>query len=98
MGRRQCKNSFNILKSNMITPESNEHTTGRLEHTNPEEVEEINFKRNLVKMMETLQQEVKNSLKEMEEKTNKKLEEINKSLKHTQENQEKSIKQVKKTV
>ena len=41
-------------------------------------------------MMETFKQEVKNSLKEMEEKTNKKLEEIKKSLKATQE---KTIKQ-----
>lgn len=49
-------------------------------------------------MMETIKQEVKNPFKEMEEKTNKKLEEINKSLKDTQENQEKAIKQVKETV
>ena len=66
MGRSQCKNSFNILKSN-ITPESCEHTTERLEHSNPEKVEEIDFKCNLMKIMETRKQEVKNSLKEIEE-------------------------------
>ena len=49
-------------------------------------------------MIETFKEEVKNSLKEMEKNTNKKLEEINKSLKETQENQEKAIKQVKETV
>ena len=36
-------------------------------------------------MMVAFKEEVKNSLKEMEEKTTKKLEEINKSLKETQE-------------
>ena len=49
-------------------------------------------------MMETHKQEVKNSLKEMEENTNKTLKEINKSLKDTHENQEKAIKQVMETV
>ena len=34
-----------------------------------------------MKMTEGLKEEMKNSLKEVEEKTNKKLEEINKSLK-----------------
>ena len=48
-----------------------------------------------MKMMETFKKEVKNSIKEMEGKTIKKLEEINKSL---QEKQEKAIKQVKETV
>ena len=42
-------------------------------------------------MFEALKEKMKNSLKEMKEKTNKKLEEINKSLKG---NQEKAIKQV----
>ena len=77
MDRHQGKNSSDNLKSNMITAESSEHATGRLEHPNPEEVEEMDFKRNLMKMMETLKQEVKNSLKEMEEKTNKKKKLIN---------------------
>ena len=78
----------------MVTPEPRDHTTGRLDHSNPEEVEESDFKHNFLKMMETFKEEMKNSLKEME-KTNKKLEEINKSFKETQENQEKTIKQVK---
>ena len=73
----------------MITAESSRHATGRLEHPKPEEVKEIDFKHNLMKIMETLKQKTKNSHKEMEEKTNKKLEEMNKSLKDTQENQEK---------
>ena len=82
----------------MITPESSEQATGRLEHPNPEEVEEIYFKCNIMKVIETLKQEVKNSLKEMDEKTIKKFEEINNSFNHTQENQQKAIKQVMETV
>ena len=46
-------------------------------------------------MFETLKEEMRNSLKEMEEKTNKKLEDISKSLK---ENQEKSVKRMKETI
>ena len=46
-------------------------------------------------MFETLKEEMKNSLREVEEKTDKKLEEISKFLK---ENQEKVIKQIKKMI
>ena len=82
----------------MITPESSKHATGRLKYPNPEEKEEIDFKCSIVKVIETLKQDEKNSFKEMEEKTNKKLEEMNKFLKDTQENQEKAIKQVREIV
>ena len=71
MGRHQCKDSSNNLKRNIVTPESSEHAKGRLKHSNIDEVKEINFKCNLMKMMEPLKQEVKNSLKEMEKKTHK---------------------------
>ena len=71
----------------MATPESSGHTTGIPEHPTPADAEENNLKYNLMKMVETLKEEMKNSLKEMEEKTNKKLEEINKSLNETQEKQ-----------
>ena len=89
MGRCQCKNSSNNLKNN-LTPESSEHTTGRLEHPHPEEVEKID----IVKVIQSLKQDVKIPLKKWR-KRQKKLEEINKSPK---ENQEKTIKQVKQTV
>ena len=65
----------------MITPESSGHTTGRLEPANPEEVEEIDFKCNIMKVLENIKQNVKNSFKQMDEKTTKNLEEMNKSLK-----------------
>ena len=46
-------------------------------------------------MFETLKEETRNSPKETEGKTNKKLEDISKSLK---ENQEKAIKHMKETI
>ena len=78
MDRRQCKNFSNNLKNNMITPEPSEHTTGRLEHPN-QEIEKID----IMKVIESLKQDVKNSLKEMGEKNYKIFEEMNKSVKDT---------------
>ena len=54
MGRHQWKNSSNNLKSSMVTPEPIGHTTGRLDHPNPEEAEGNDFKHNFMKMIETL--------------------------------------------
>ena len=51
-----------------------------------------------MKVIESLKQDVKNSLKEMDEKYSKKFEEMSKSVKHTLGNQEKTIKQVMETV
>ena len=87
IGRCQCKNSSNNLKSNTKTPEPNELTTGGLEQPNPEEVEKID----IMKVIESLKQEMKNSLKEMDEKNNKKFEKMNKSVKDTLGKQEKTI-------
>ena len=50
----------------MVPPEPSRHTTGRLDHPNPEGIEENDFKHNFMKMMETFKEEVKNSLNEME--------------------------------
>lgn len=94
----QCKNSTNILQNNIVPPEMRGHTTGRLDHAVPEDIKGNNFKCYLMKMMETLKEEMKNSLKENELKINKKVEEINKSLKEIQENQERAIKQAKERV
>ena len=66
MGRLQCKNFSNNLKGNMTTPDSRDHSTRRLEHPIPKEVEEIDFKQNIMKIIEDLKQEVKNCYKEME--------------------------------
>ncbi|KAL6080965.1 hypothetical protein STEG23_016230 [Scotinomys teguina] len=62
----------------------------RPERTNAEEAESIT-KNDFQKVIEALKEEMKNSLKELEEQTNKKLEE-------NKESQEKAIKQMKKTV
>ena len=56
-------------------------TTARLEHPKADETEENDLKNNLMKMIEAIKEEMKNSLKEIEEKANKILEESNKSLK-----------------
>ena len=53
------------------TPEPSGHTTGWLCHANSEEAEENDFKHNLMKMMESIKKEIKNSHKEIEEKTNR---------------------------
>ena len=62
MGRHQCKSYSINLKSNMLTPEPSGHTKGRLDHPNPEEVQESYFKCNFMKMMENFKEEVKHSL------------------------------------
>ena len=109
MGRRQGKNSSNNLKNNMKTPDPNDPTIERLEPLNSEEV----GKSAIMKAIESLKQDMNNSLKEldekynkrieemskeMDEKYNKKFEEMSKSMNDTLGNQEKTIKQVMETV
>ena len=48
-------------------------TTGRPGHSNSEEAERKDLQQNFMKMIGTLKEEMNNSLKEMEEKINKKL-------------------------
>ena len=78
----------------MKTPDSKDPTTEGLEHLNPEEVE----KSAIMKAIESLKQDMNNSLKELDEKYNKKFEEMSKSVNDTLGNQEKTIKQVMETV
>lgn len=73
MGRQQYKNTFNSIKSNMAPTESSSSTTERPEHPNSDEAEENNLKNNFMKMIEALKEEMKISLKEIEESTNKKI-------------------------
>ena len=68
----------------MVIPEPSGHIAGRLHNPNPEEAEENDFKCNFMKMKEMFKEEIKSSLKEMVEKTNKNLEEMNKSRKESQ--------------
>ena len=92
---RQGKNTLNTTKSDKTLTKTSDITAARLEHPNTDEAKENYLKNNFWRMFEALKEETKSSLKEMEEKTNKKLEEISKSLK---ENQEKAIKQMKETI
>ena len=43
----------------MVTQEPSDHTTGRLDHPNPEEVEENGFKLSFMKMLETFRENEK---------------------------------------
>ena len=79
----------------MVTPEPSGHTTGRLDHPNPEEAEENNFKCNFMRMMETFKEEMKKSLKEWKKRKNWK-KSINLSEKHKKT--KKKIKQMKQIV
>ena len=72
IGRRQGKTSSNNLKNNMKTPYPNDPTIEGLEHSNPDEVE----KSAIMKAIESLKQDMNNSLKELDEKYNKKFEEM----------------------
>ena len=64
-----------------------------LEHINPEV-----GKSAIMKAIESLKQDMNNSLKELDEKYNKKFEEMSKSINDTLGNQEKTIKQVMESV
>lgn len=80
MEKPQCKNTNNSLKKNMATLEPSD-STRRLEHHNPEETKESNLNYNLIKVIGSLKELMKNSLKKLEGKPNKILREIKKSLK-----------------
>ena len=109
IGRYQGKNSSNNLKNNMKTPDPSDLMTEGLEHPIPEEVENSV----IMKAIESLKQSVNNSLKEIEDKYNKKIEEMSKEMEEkynkkfeemskfvndTLGNQEKTIKRVMESV
>lgn len=63
MGKYQCRNTLNNLKSNVATAELSGHTTKRTKHPEPDEVEENYLKYNFKMMIETLKVEMKISIK-----------------------------------
>ena len=93
---RKGKNTCNTTKSNTTPVKPKDPTTARLEQPNIDESEENELKSNFRRMFETLKEEMRISLKEMEEKTNKKLEDISKSLKEKQT--KKAIKHMKEAI
>ena len=60
----------------MKTPDPSDPTTKGLEYPNPEKVE----KSGIMKAIESLKQDMNNSLKELDEKYNKKIEEMSKEM------------------
>ncbi|KAL6033806.1 hypothetical protein STEG23_022741 [Scotinomys teguina] len=94
MGRRQCKSTYNNMK-NKTSPESSPPPTPRPEQCNVDKAEENDLKNSLIKMIEeALKGKMKNTVKEMEEKTNKKWEEMNKEI----EEKNKKIKEMNKEI
>ncbi|KAL6031567.1 hypothetical protein STEG23_032262 [Scotinomys teguina] len=94
MGRRQCKSTYNNMK-NKTSPESSPPPTPRPEHCNVDKAEENDLKNSLMKMIEeVLEGKMKNAVKEIEEKTNKKWEEMNKEIKENN----KKIKEMNKEI
>ncbi|KAL6030841.1 hypothetical protein STEG23_024721 [Scotinomys teguina] len=94
MGRHQCKSTYNN-KKNKTSPESSSPPTPRPEHCNVDKAEENDLKNSLMKMIEqALEGKMKNAVKEIEEKTNKKLEEMNKEI----EEKNKKIKEMNKEI
>ncbi|KAL6038066.1 hypothetical protein STEG23_031098 [Scotinomys teguina] len=94
MGRRQCKSTYNNMK-NKTSPESSPPLTPRPEHCNVDKTEENDLKNSLMKMIkEALEGKMKNAVKEIEEKTNKKLEEMNKEI----EEKNKKIEEMSKEI
>ncbi|KAL6048247.1 hypothetical protein STEG23_002138 [Scotinomys teguina] len=94
MGRHQCKSTYNNIKIK-TSPESSPPPTPRPEHCNVDKAEENDLKNSLMKMIEeALEGKMKNAIKEIEEKTNKKLEENNKEI----EEKNKKIKEMNKEI
>ncbi|KAL6032280.1 hypothetical protein STEG23_002944 [Scotinomys teguina] len=78
MGRRQCKSTYNNIK-HKTSSEPSPSPKPRPEHCNVDKAEENDLKNSHMKMIEVaLESKMKNAIKEIEEKTNKKLEENNK--------------------
>lgn len=73
MGIRQCKNTFNSIRSNLAPLEHNGFTTATPEHPKLQEAEESNFKNNFMMMIEIFKEKMKIFLKEIVVKTNKKI-------------------------
>ena len=79
----------------MTPSETRDYTPARQDHPETEEAEESNLKINFMEMIENLKEEIRKSFREMEEKTNQKMQEIKESQKSQEETR---IKQLKATV
>ncbi|KAL6091388.1 hypothetical protein STEG23_027126 [Scotinomys teguina] len=94
MGQRQRESTYNNIK-NKTSPESSPPPTPRPEHCNVDKAEENDLKNSLMKMLgEALEGKMKNASKEIEEKTNKKLEEMNKEFEEKHKKMEEMNKEI----
>ena len=72
MGRQQDKNTVSNIKNKTALSETSGSTTARQEHSNANSRRKWPEK-NFMKTMETLKEEMKKSLQEMEKNTTKKI-------------------------
>ncbi|EGW04029.1 hypothetical protein I79_005427 [Cricetulus griseus] len=63
MRSRQSKNTLNVRKTNMTPPESRDSTPARTLKPNVEDEEEMDLKNDLMKMIDTIKEETRKSLK-----------------------------------
>ncbi|ERE82958.1 Transposase, L1 containing protein [Cricetulus griseus] len=96
MRRGQGKSTSNNRKPNMTPPATRNHTPVRPEHHNADEQEENDIKSIFMKNDRGPQRGHEKSLKELEEKTNQKIQDINKSLKETVQGLKTEIETIKK--
>ncbi|ERE71061.1 vomeronasal 2 receptor, 52 precursor [Cricetulus griseus] len=96
MRRGQGKSTFENKKLNMTPLETKNHTLARPELHNADEPEDNDLKNIFRKMIEYLKEDMRKSLKEIEEKTKQKIQDINKSLKETVQDLKTEIQTIKK--
>ncbi|ERE84498.1 LINE-1 type transposase domain-containing protein 1 [Cricetulus griseus] len=96
MRRGQGKSTSNNRKPNMTPLETRNHTTARIEPDYADEPEENDLKNIFKKIIEGLKEDMRKSLKEMEEKNKPKIQDINKSLKERVQDLKTEIETIKK--
>ena len=69
---RKGKNTYNTTKRNTTPVKPKDPTTARFEQPNIDEAEENGLQNNFRRMFEALEKDIKTTLKEMKEKSNKK--------------------------
>jgi phosphate uptake regulator len=98
MMKDKCKNIINRSQHNLAPLDTSSPTTASSRYPNTVEEPDSDLKSHLMKMIETLKEDINNSLKKTQENTVKQVEtlkeEINKSHKEIQENTIKWVKEI----
>jgi len=71
MARGKCRNPSNRNQDYMASLEPNSPTKANTEYANTTENQDLDLKSHLTMMMEDFKKDIKNSLREMQENTNK---------------------------